>query len=261
MTKNLLFLLVFLTAVGYSTVNAQCTRDPIAVQLGVPGFYPNPLLGALPNGTVGSAYNEDITVIAPADTTIDLTPFGVPLTQTVGINTLTITALTGAPAGIDFANCDPVSCGIAGGDDGCFQIDGTPTAAGVYSVGVEVTINIDIPGLGPFDLPSFAFATYDLEIGGGVAIDPNLNANFQVEQNAPNPYNEITKIDFNTPNPGNFTFEVLDMVGHKLHSESFRANAGSNSIQFDGSKLAPGLYVYRLNDGEAVVTHTMMVGR
>ena len=260
MTRNLLLLLVFLTAVTFTSVNAQCMRDPIAVGLGIPGFYPNPVLGPLPNGTQGSAYVADITVVAPADTTIDLTPFGIPLTQTVGINTLTVQGITNGPAGLTYGSCDPASCAVPGGDNGCFRIEGTPTEGGMFEVGIEVVINIDVPGLGPIDLPSFDFVSYDLEIDG-TALDPRQDADFQIQANAPNPFAGMTKIEFSTPTPENFTFEVVDLIGHQVYVEEFRAQAGINTIEFDGSKLAPGMYIYRLNDGNAVLSHRMMIER
>lgn len=261
MTKNLLFLLVFLTAIGLGSVQAQCTPDPIASQLGIPGYYPNPLLGPLPSGNVGDPYDVTITAVIPSDTTIDLTPFGIPFTQTVGINYLLVNTISGLPMGLTFGNCDTVTCAWPGGGAGCFKITGTPTEAGSFTPGINVTINVDIPGLGPTNLPAFDMATYDMDIAGVNAIDPSLDANFDLAQNVPNPFTGMTAIEFETPNPGEFTFEVVDLIGHTIHKETLRARPGNNVVNFDGSNLAPGLYLYRLHDGKAVITRNMMVSK
>ncbi|MFZ1323502.1 MAG: YCF48-related protein [Ignavibacteria bacterium] len=68
---------------------------------------------------------------------------------------------------------------------------------------------------------------------------------FQVSQNFPNPFNPTTKISFSLLKSGNVTLEVFDISGKKI-SEIVRSRyePGNYEIQFDGSELSSGVYLY-----------------
>ena len=81
----------------------------------------------------------------------------------------------------------------------------------------------------------------------GIGNDPGVPADYILSQNYPNPFNPVTKISFAIPKSGFVTLKVYDMLGRevaKLVNEN--KPAGSYIIDFDGSNLSSGIYLYRL---------------
>lgn len=83
-------------------------------------------------------------------------------------------------------------------------------------------------------------------------IGTTVPSNFALSQNYPNPFNPETRIKFTIPAIQNLisnvvTLRVFDMLGREvsvLVNESL--SPGIYEVTFDGSKLASGLYFYRL---------------
>jgi len=77
---------------------------------------------------------------------------------------------------------------------------------------------------------------------------------FNLNQNYPNPFNPVTKISYSIP--GNYnglvTLKVYDITGKEVAVLVNQVMNGSNGIldvSFDGSKLASGVYFYKLVAG------------
>jgi hypothetical protein len=82
--------------------------------------------------------------------------------------------------------------------------------------------------------------------GTGVVVEimPRL---FILEQNYPNPFNPTTTISFELQGESMVKLTVYDLLGKEvgvLMNE--KRSAGSQRYQFDGSRLASGVYFYRL---------------
>lgn len=88
--------------------------------------------------------------------------------------------------------------------------------------------------------------------------ESELPESVQLSQNYPNPFNPNTTINFAVPEYENVQLEVFDLLGRKV-SEILNEpkNAGRYSINFDASNLTSGLYLYRLQVGEHVLTKKM----
>ena len=87
---------------------------------------------------------------------------------------------------------------------------------------------------------------------------PNVPATFSLLQNYPNPFNPTTVISYQLPVTGQVTLEVYDMLGREIATlVNDRENAGSYSVKFDGSKLASGVYFYRIVADNYVATRKM----
>jgi len=95
---------------------------------------------------------------------------------------------------------------------------------------------------------------------------------FTLEQNYPNPFNPTTAIRFQVPpaqnsggqttNPGLslVTLSVYDALGREVAVlMNQRKEPGSYSVELDASRLASGMYMYRLTAGMFVATKRMMV--
>ena len=90
----------------------------------------------------------------------------------------------------------------------------------------------------------------------GVAELPH---DFLLSQNYPNPFNPRTTIRYELPKSSDVRLSVYDMLGREvvvLMNE--RRNAGVHEVKFDGSGLASGLYLYRLQTGDFVATKRLL---
>ena len=73
---------------------------------------------------------------------------------------------------------------------------------------------------------------------------------FDLSQNYPNPFNPTTTIQYSIPNAEHVTLKVYDELGREI--KTFVDNeqqAGKYSVNFDASKIASGIYFYRLQAG------------
>jgi len=78
---------------------------------------------------------------------------------------------------------------------------------------------------------------------------------FNLAQNYPNPFNPATTISFEIAKAANVTLTVYNVLGQKVVTlVNERKTAGDYRINFDGSRLASGVYLYMIKakatDGE-----------
>jgi hypothetical protein len=86
----------------------------------------------------------------------------------------------------------------------------------------------------------------------------NLPAKLALEQNYPNPFNPSTSIRFALPQAGKVKLEVMNLLGQTVATVANGAfPAGNHAIHFDASKLASGMYLYRLSADGTVLTRKM----
>lgn len=83
---------------------------------------------------------------------------------------------------------------------------------------------------------------------------------FRLAQNYPNPFNPNTNISFNLPSSGEVSLKVYNLLGQEVASlVDGRMNSGSHTVTFDASRLASGMYIYRLQAGNHLQTKKMML--
>jgi hypothetical protein len=78
----------------------------------------------------------------------------------------------------------------------------------------------------------------------------NPVAQYSLSQNYPNPFNPSTTINYSLPKSGNVKITVYNAIGSKVATivNEYKP-AGNYSVQFNGSNLASGIYLYRLESG------------
>jgi len=81
---------------------------------------------------------------------------------------------------------------------------------------------------------------------------------FELDQNYPNPFNPSTKINYSIRKAGNIKLEVFDIYGSRVAViVDGLKQEGDYSVDFDGSRLASGIYVYRFQAGDFISTRKM----
>ncbi|MCX6641152.1 MAG: T9SS type A sorting domain-containing protein [bacterium] len=89
---------------------------------------------------------------------------------------------------------------------------------------------------------------------------PSAPAQFSLLGAFPNPFNPTTTIRFTLPQAAHVVLEVFDIhsrVAGVQHVEPLQS--GAHEIQFDGSGLPSGVYLYRLTTGENTASGKMVL--
>ena len=83
---------------------------------------------------------------------------------------------------------------------------------------------------------------------------------FKLEQNYPNPFNPATTIKFTIPTTELVSLKVYDLLGREVAMlVNEEKTPGNYEVKFDGSNLASGMYIYRLQAGDFVQTKKMIL--
>jgi hypothetical protein len=81
-----------------------------------------------------------------------------------------------------------------------------------------------------------------------------------LNQNVPNPANEITRIDFELLSPQKVTVIVTDMLGKVVSKENLGPlSQGTHQYTFDVSNLNAGIYHYTILTENGKLTKSMSV--
>ena len=122
---------------------------------------------------------------------------------------------------------------------------------GAYMVKAEGTVRL--PGTFWCGRDSFKGIITDQ-----VAVEADAPAAFTVAQNTPNPFNPTTTINFSLANAGNVSVDVFNVAGQKVATlaDGYR-DAGAQSLVWDASSQAAGVYFYTVKSGDMSKTMKM----
>lgn len=82
----------------------------------------------------------------------------------------------------------------------------------------------------------------------------------ELSQNYPNPFNPETVIRYGVPGDANVQLSVYDLLGQRVRILIDEPKtAGRYEVSFNGSRLASGLYFYKLKIGTEVLTKKMVL--
>ena len=83
-----------------------------------------------------------------------------------------------------------------------------------------------------------------------VEVNYSVPSGFNLMQNYPNPFNPSTTISYTLPEAGNVTLKIYNILGKEISTVvSEYKPAGNYSLQFSGSNLESGVYLYKLVSG------------
>ncbi len=251
--KKSLFILLFVFGAFYA--NAQCTPDPQFVS---PGIYPDTATGLDP-AYVGQSYNQNITIITPTDTVVDVLGNMVQVT----VDSINLTSVTGLPQGFSYS-CDPPSCGFPGGTIKCAELysmtDPTSSEIGVYNIVFETTSYAsDVPFIGFFTQDDVIDYYYIEVFGANSTINTFDNKSFELKSVYPNPITDQARFQFISGDSAPISFKIHNLLGEEVDSRLFYSNKGVNTIYINTSLYPQGIYLYSINNGQKVLTKRMVV--
>jgi Secretion system C-terminal sorting domain len=149
---------------------------------------------------------------------------------------------------------------VVNGDSGIGTVWGPNTdlpniAAVAYPIGNSIA----------FNAPPFSVEYVLLDAGKNIlsAVE-RKNATppvtFELSQNYPNPFNPTTKIEYSVPQDGFISLKVYNVLGQEVATLfSGMQRPGNYTALFDASRLASGVYFYRLQAGNIQVTKKLVV--
>ncbi len=162
-------------------------------------------------------------------------------------------------ANLTWINYGPTSGTLAAGqaDTVDIHVSSTHMPAFRYSVAMNVTTNTETALI---SLP----VVMDVVVPDSTSVQLNsqsLPMRYSMEQNYPNPFNPITSITFALPRTSKVKMTILNELGQEvtrlIANETLQA--GTHSVTFNGSKLATGIYFYRIEAGSFVSTKKMVL--
>lgn len=98
--------------------------------------------------------------------------------------------------------------------------------------------------------------------GGEVSVgaDEAVPASLTLYQNFPNPFNPTTTIQFDLPEAGAVSLEVFNLKGELVETLlNEELSSGSHKLIFDAAGYSSGVYFYRLNAEQSVLSRKMVI--
>ncbi len=265
-----LLLLVFSFAYLMGSTSAQtCEPDPnlpdSVIVAPLPYTAENPELGIQDTACANGYFETYIYMNIPNQVDV----FGNP----VPLDSVTMAASGGIsdlPASLSY-NCNPPNCVFQADSSGCIVVYGTPSEEEVDMYDLKVNVTIYASGL------SLDRALPDQTLVSGnyfFFVQPEGSANCTIVSgvddanpiafsmyNQPNPFADYTEIVVDSKLNGDFQLIVQDMVG-KVHQRSnVDLREGTNTISFNGSQLADGMYIYTITNGRSSISEKMILNR
>jgi len=101
-------------------------------------------------------------------------------------------------------------------------------------------------------------AAYSTERG---AIYESTGNGLTMDQNSPNPCNEITSIRYFIPVPGAIEFRVFNLIGKEVYRSLINAESGENEFRLDSRDFSQGVYMYTMTYNGETVSKRMVISR
>lgn len=105
-----------------------------------------------------------------------------------------------------------------------------------------------------------AIVTANARTGVQGAMNAPVPERFVLEQNFPNPFNPLTKINYSIPNKSYVTLKIMNILGQVVATlvNGMQA-ANTYSVEFDASRFSSGVYFYQIRAGNFSQTKKMLL--
>lgn len=204
----------------------------------------------LPNGIIDEVYSQEFTIIPPAEYIIDSASGAA-----IDLHHITLKSIDNIPSGIGWETNSVDSIFVVG-TYYCVLLEGTPTEKGNFPL--KIVVDVFIPGL--FGSPPIYVATVTdstslfIQVTDPEGMSDYLSPNMSRLSCSPNPFQDRVEVNFTQRDRGPVTFEVFNLLGERLHSESILTEAGENTIHYFGRDLDYGVYLFSIRDDRGVST-------
>jgi len=110
-------------------------------------------------------------------------------------------------------------------------------------------------------LPFEALPNYTAILASDEGEFSDLPEGYALNQNYPNPFNPSTTITFSLPQVSDVKLTVYNALGQKVATvlNNQRYTSGMHSVNFDASRLASGVYIYRLEANNFIADRKMVL--
>ena len=100
------------------------------------------------------------------------------------------------------------------------------------------------------------YGSSDFTLSNNIIIPNKIS----LEQNYPNPFNPDTQISFSMSEPSLVSLSVYNIKGNLVDKiiDNEYYNSGKFSISYRPEKLSSGIYFYKINDGQNIITKKMI---
>ena len=191
-------------------------------------------------------------------------------TTEVGITNVRVTdqGIDNLPESFDYV-CNPPNCEFLPEEIGCIQLYGTatPDDVGMHDLKINVLITTQIAPI-PYTLPDGELVAGNYFFFVKPEGDPNCLVDArEVVENAfdlriqPNPFSDFSQIYVNLPEGGEYELSVYNALGTLVQERTVDLVGGENYLQFDGSDLATGMYIFRLQRGSEAASGRLLIQR
>jgi hypothetical protein len=197
---------------------------------------------AVNGGQISFSYVEGTSEL------LNVPAIGVGLNLTDGVPKLTFASLPGE----DVINSSYVRIGH-------FRLQNTNSFIG------DLNINLNFNGkiTTIFTGSNFVDITSLLDYSTGINNEESkgrVPQNYTLSQNYPNPFNPSTRIEFELKEDSKVKLTVYNVLGEEVAElVNGEINAGTHTVEFSGTNLASGIYVYRLDAGNKFTETKKMV--
>jgi hypothetical protein len=245
-TARLVATLIFGSFISLQ-LSAQCVPDTVNCQdTGDPGQI-CPL--SLPHAGLNVLYDEVVTIIPPGVYKI--------LNSDLPIYYIEIDSVNNLPPGIDYV---PGADKFFPDTAYCIQLTGIPTQTGKFELAIHIAATVDILGY-PTRVPVVNDSSVVITVVEHLGVNTKELSEFQVFQNVPNPFYEMTRLGYYSPIGERIELSVYNILGVQVYHESDLVAPGEHYFRFDGRELQPGTYLYRVTTGKAYITGKLMKSR
>ena len=267
MKKTVLLLCIIAWAATQNAQAQNCVRDSSVLLYDTVFFAPapytvdHPVYGLAP-ACIGQVYAQSVTIEVPS--------VFVYLGTSISLNSASIAtsgAISGLPSGITYL-CDPPNCVFNANTLGCILLYGTPNnpaqAPDTTDLVINATANtsfgpIPITFPGPFAPGNYYFIL--AQAGNCIVGAYDLSSQISSIKNSPNPFSDATNINLVSAVTGKFNFEVFDVLGRNLYTQTVNLVEGENQFTFEAGNLPNGSYYYVISNTEGKVSRLMMITR
>ncbi len=124
-------------------------------------------------------------------------------------------------------------------------------------------IILDLAGEAGDASDNFTWYLDQFEFDDGLATNidegtSDVPSRMTLAQNYPNPFNPTTNISFALPQANHTVLEVYNMLGQRVATlVNETLSAGQHNVSFDAQNLSSGIYIYRLQSGNEVISRKL----